>query len=137
MYYDAGLLDKAEAEYRRAIELDRIQPAAYAGLGHVYLSRNALGEAEKEFRRAIAACNANYPSYVSLGTVYYRQGRLKEAADMWVEALRLYPDSIDALRNLAIFCAEQKDFDSARFYVERLRRLGVEPPGAFIDTIGY
>ncbi|MCM8761287.1 MAG: tetratricopeptide repeat protein, partial [Candidatus Omnitrophica bacterium] len=136
MYYEAGLLDKAEAEYQKAVKLERIQPASYAGLGHVFLARNELEKAEFEFRRAIAACDANYPSYVSLGTVYYRQGRLKEAAQMWIKAIKLKPDEVTALRNLAIFCAEQRDFKAAHFYVDRLRQLGVEPPAEFLKAIG-
>ena len=99
------------------------------------MAKGNLEAAEYEFRRAIASCDANYPSYVSLGTVYYRQGRLNDAARMWVMALTVYPESVDALRNMAIFCAEQRDFKAARFYVDRLRELGVRPPERFLVMV--
>ncbi len=34
IYYDEGSIDKAEREYRKVIELDRVSSPAYAGLGY-------------------------------------------------------------------------------------------------------
>jgi hypothetical protein len=55
---------------------------------------------------------------------------------MWLEALRYEPSDKDALRNLAIFCAEQKDYREARFYTDRMRAYGMEVPREFLKTIG-
>ncbi len=135
-FFDAGLLDRAEQEYTAVIAIDRVSSPAYAGLGHVYMARGRLKAAELQFKKAIAAYRANYPAYVSLGVVYYRQGRHAEAAAMWLEALRYDPGNKDALRNMAILCAEEKDYKAARFYVTRLRQAGAEPPPEFLKTIG-
>jgi tetratricopeptide (TPR) repeat protein len=141
-YYEKGLPDKAEQEYLQVIKLDRVSPqyknassAAYAGLGHIYMAKNMLEKADTQFSKAIAAYPANYPVYVSLGTLYYKQGRLKEAAAMWVEALKYEPKDTDALRNLAILCAEQKDNKAARFYAERLLEAGARVPPDFLVKI--
>jgi len=142
IYYDGGSFDRAEQEYLLVLQLDRASPqyrnassAAYAGLGHVYMAKNMMEKAEVQFRKAIASYPANYPVYVSLGTVYYRQGRLKEASAMWVEALKYEPADKDALRNMAILCAEQKDFKAALFYVDRLREAGVDIPADFLAKL--
>lgn len=135
-FFDAGMIDRAEEEYSAVAALDRVSSPAYAGLGHVYMARGMPDAAELQFKKAVAAYRANYPAYVSLGTLYYRRGELSKAAAMWLEALKYDPGNKDALRNMAILCAEQKDYKAARFYVDRMRIFGIEPPGEFVDKLG-
>ena len=136
MYSDKGMLDKAEREYLEAVKLDPTASPVYAGLGDLYMAKDMPKEAELNFKKALATCPLNYPCYIRLGSIYYKQGRFAEAAVMWVAALKIVPDSTDLLKNMAILCAEQKDYKAALFYVERLRKLGVEPPAEFLKKIG-
>ncbi len=135
IYFEEGLLDKAEQEYLQTIKIEHLASPAYAGLGNVYMAKNMPEMAEIQFRKAIAAYPANYLARVSLGTIYYKQGKLGAAAEMWVKALTYEPACKDALRNMAILCAEQKDFKSAGFYADRMREAGFDVPEDFLAKL--
>ena len=135
IYFEEGSLDKAEQEYVKAIKLERLASPAYAGLGHVYMAKNMPEMAQTQFRKAVAAYPGNYLACVSLGTLYYRQAKPGAAVEMWVNALKYDPANKDALRNMAILCAEQKDYAAARFYVERMREAGFDVPADFSATL--
>ncbi len=69
IFRDAGLLEKAEREYREALRLDQAHPRAHLRLGELYLSRGQVKEATASFQAALM-CNPDFPE---------AQARLEEA----------------------------------------------------------
>jgi tetratricopeptide (TPR) repeat protein len=144
LYYENGEISKSQADMNKArSEISEAMKLDYHSslighyyLGLIHLKKEELKEAVGEFEKAIALYPAFYGSYVALGTVYYKYGRPDDACRMWETAVALKSDCVDAIRNLAIYYSEKQDFVKSRLYVERLRRLGVEPPEEFMKTIG-
>ena len=77
-------LDRAEAHYRRAIELDGDNVEALYGLAVFYtFELGKLGEAEQLTRRVLALRARHEEGFFLLANILYRQGRLAEAAELY------------------------------------------------------
>ncbi|MBN2453751.1 MAG: tetratricopeptide repeat protein [Candidatus Omnitrophica bacterium] len=136
LYYRADRLDEAFSEISRGLELDhQFTRSGHYYLGFIYLKKGMSLDAEKEFRKTIALMPDNDWAYMALGVICYKSGRHKEAEKLWLKSFEINPSNFETLRNLAIFCAEQGDYRSARFYAERLEKLGAEPPEGFLKEI--
>jgi hypothetical protein len=136
IYYRSGDLDGATRHLEEAVRLDPASRfGAYYYLGHVYMKQLASAEAEKQFRKAIALTPDYEWSYISLGILLYDTGREEEAERIWRRCLEVNPENAEALKNLAIYCAQKKDFRSARDYADRLKAIGIEPPDRFLKEI--
>lgn len=134
-YYQNGLWDEAEEEYKKAIKLEPTLPMAHLKLGLVYLDKKMLDAAETEFKKEIACDPYAYYTYLCLGLIYYKEGKLSQAEGMWLKTLRADPENTDAMKNLAIFYYERKNIAKSIFYVEQLRRRGVNPPPEFLKAL--
>ncbi|MFH0855806.1 MAG: tetratricopeptide repeat protein [Candidatus Omnitrophota bacterium] len=116
MYYLEGSLDKAEPEYKKALELNALEPMAHNNLGLIYASRGELEAAEEEYKMELAV-NPDYDDVrFNLGILYYNQGKPEEAEKLWKETIAINPDYADAYRNLAAFYYSQGDFAQADYF---------------------
>ena len=130
------MLDKAEYEYNKSIELDSSTPKAHLKLGLLYMDKKMYEEAEKEFKKEIIVYPLSDDAYLCLGVISYNHGRPKEAEELWKKTLRFNPDNIGAIKNLAIYYNDKKDANSVIFYVQELKRRGVTPPQEFLNSLG-
>ena len=79
----AGALDRAEASYRRALELDAKSAAAEAGLGRVLAREGKLADAAPHYRQA-AALDPKYRSLLlELAGAYEKAHQPAEAAAIY------------------------------------------------------
>jgi tetratricopeptide (TPR) repeat protein len=91
-YFRAGQYERAEAAFRRDIELEPDVADTYEQLGILYSRMQRDDEAEKEYREALAR-NAKMPeSYLGLAKIYQNQQKFEQALKMIDAALRLAPD---------------------------------------------
>lgn len=80
MAYDqAGQIEEAITEYRKAIELSDVYPQTHHNLGLAYLKSGALEAGEQELLKAIAMDEGFSPSYQYLLELYQYQQRLEDA----------------------------------------------------------
>lgn len=87
-----GLWDKAEADFRKALELFPDQPSVLNYLGYSYVEQKKnLDEALDMIQRAVAS--RPFDGYIrdSLGWVFYRLGRYDEAVEEMERAVELMP----------------------------------------------
>ncbi|MFH0771624.1 MAG: tetratricopeptide repeat protein [Candidatus Omnitrophota bacterium] len=92
MYYLDGLMDKAETEYKKSLQLNPMEPMVHNNLGLIYAKRGKLNEAEAEYKKEITI-NPEYDDvYFNLGLLYYGQGKTKEAERLWRKTLQINPD---------------------------------------------
>lgn len=91
-YERSGRWDEAEADFRRALELEPDQPLVlnYLGYSLVELGRN-LAEAEDMIRRAVRQRPDDGYITDSLAWVLYRLGRFEEAVEPMERAVSLVP----------------------------------------------
>ena len=108
-----GSYEKAVAEYRRAVELEPTDDAAYGGLGYAYEQLNEPGDAEKTFKQAIAARPNYWATYNWLGTFYKRHGHFEDAVSMFSQVISLAPDSFTGYYNLGAVRILQGKYEEA------------------------
>jgi len=92
LHVERGELDKAEAEYKRALELapGTVQPVV--NLADLYRARGDEKRTEELLRGALKTHAASAPLHHALGLAYARQKRQKETLAELAEAVRLAPD---------------------------------------------
>ncbi|HBA36619.1 TPA: hypothetical protein DCZ15_01960 [Candidatus Falkowbacteria bacterium] len=89
MYYFENDLERAEEQYRQALELNPSERMAHNNLGIIYLGKEDFVRAEEEFLAELQ----NNPGYdkalFNLGDLYYNQNRSIEAARFWRAGLQI------------------------------------------------
>jgi len=88
---EAGDLETARREYRRAVELQGDNSAAHYNLGRIAAQRGEDAEAIGHFERALELQPDYRDAHFNLGTTLARLGRLGEAAEHFAEAHRIDP----------------------------------------------
>jgi serine/threonine protein kinase/predicted Zn-dependent protease len=98
---NAGLYEEAEAEYKRAIDLDPTNGDADRRLGHVYESTHRLDEALAVLKKAVQLVPNDFKAYQDLGNYYAQYGGDEpEAVRQFEKCVQLAPDEPDAHRVL-------------------------------------
>jgi protein O-GlcNAc transferase len=109
----AGQHKKAEAAYRAVIAVEPRNRMAHNNLGQVMLDLGAFAEAEKCFRTAIDILDTDPGVHVNLGVALLRQRRHAEAIVACEGALKIDPNFMGALNNLAGLLKDLGRFDEA------------------------
>ena len=74
-----GDLARAEAGYRRFLEIEPRNVEVLANLGVVYAAQGRYDDAIAAYRKALAISHLNAPVRMNLGLAYYKAGRCAEA----------------------------------------------------------
>jgi Tfp pilus assembly protein PilF len=80
-YLGSGKLEKAEGEFRKAIEEDPANPKAHFGLGYALFRQNELDEAMAAYRQGIDIDPDDPDSHYYLGLIYNEKNMQKEARE--------------------------------------------------------
>jgi len=123
-----GMLDQAEAAYRRATDIDARAAGAWNGLGSVYLLRGDHREAERAFRRTAEIDPDNLPVQANLGMAIFFQGRLDDARAVFEASLAVRPDEPGAMNGMGAIAVERDDLDAAESWFSRV--LAQDPDNA-------
>lgn len=138
VYRMKGDLDRAIAEYDRAIAADARFAAAYAGRGRVFLAQKRIDKALIEFDRALAQDTRSADAHAGRGLALLAKGRAAEANVDFERALEINPGDVTALfgRGLSFFASGQPEraigalddaiergFQSAEIFTVRGRTL--------------
>lgn len=126
-YKQAGRLNDAMLQYRRAIALDERCDKAYLGLGVIYLEHGKLPEAEQHFRKALPLDPADVQAKNNLGLVYLKQGNAAEAVKILEAAAVANPTQPYVFSNLGLAYLEKGDLPGA---FRNLRRALQLDPGS-------
>lgn len=96
-YSQAHQYDKAEENYKKAIELNPTDAALHNGLGNVYANTNKIPDAQAEFQKSAELDPAGAAkAYFNLGATLYNTGKMDEAADAFKKATEKDPTYADA-----------------------------------------
>ncbi|NJB67583.1 DNA-binding NarL/FixJ family response regulator [Desulfobaculum xiamenense] len=119
-FYERGCMrlarrdwDGAIVDFRRAVTLDRLYAEAYEGLGKAWAGKGNEKEARKYMRLAAAA--------------YSRMGRYSEARTVFVETLKVNPESENPFLDLGFAMVRRGDWTGAgRAYAQAMELCGSE-----------
>ena len=112
-YKAKGDLDKASAEYKRALELAPEYSEAHNNLGNLLKDQKKFAEAILHFESSIKIFPDNPNTHNNLGTVYAMKGDVNKAAVYFAKAVRIQPTYFDARQNLGIAYMQQGRLDAA------------------------
>jgi len=128
---NSGLYELAEAEFRRAIELDPKGSDWYRRLGQVFEHNNRVEDALASYRKAIELEPNYYRNHQALGTFYYDQGNYSDAVKQFETTVALAPGE-----PMAHFALGDAYYNAGRYSeAERELRLSLqlgETPNALI-----
>ncbi|MEN8374392.1 MAG: DUF4388 domain-containing protein [Gemmatimonadota bacterium] len=130
-FYSTGMLEEAEAEFRRVLEIRPKDSAARSYLARIALQRGRPRDAVQRLKAVLEEQGPQHGAFVSLA---YGLRMLERAADALLvldEAESLAPDSEIVSLHRAAILAERGDWGGAgEHLVEYRRRLGDRPPSA-------
>lgn len=101
MYYQQGILDKAQAIFEGLVEIDPSSAAAHSALGALFTRTERFDDALRHLDRAVELDPAQIAPYVNRAEIFIKQGRAKEAVSNLEQAIALDPREKDPAANRA------------------------------------
>jgi tetratricopeptide (TPR) repeat protein len=105
-----GRLDLAEEEYKKAIQLNPSNSAAYLNYGTVRIEQGRLSDAAALFETALVLPDRHKDLasiYFNYGGVFYEEGKFADAETLWKKTIDTAPGFYEAYRNLAFLYEQQ------------------------------
>ncbi len=124
-------MDRAEAAYRRAIELDPKLACAYTNLGNIRYHAGSADDARALYEKALELEPDQPEAHYNLGFLTYEEGDPLAAIPQFERAIELDPDFGDAHFNLGMALEETGRRRQARQHFAAY--LSLEPNGPWSD----
>ena len=135
IYFRAGKFADSAAEYQTLIGKNPKVAELYVRLGEAKLNGNDINGAIDAFKKGRQAEPNNYLPVLELALLYNRSGRDDEARRTYEEVIKMQPDNVEALNNLAYLKADSGvDLDQALAYAQRAQQKRPNDPNV-IDTL--
>lgn len=123
-YFDQGLLEQAEGEFREAMRLDPGCAAATLGLGRVYRIREAWDQAETYLRQYADSLPSDPDGLIELALLLLDTGRASESSEYALEAAEISSTNGEAWLLAGRAALAASDTSSAVFSLGRSLELG-------------
>lgn len=121
---ELGNNTEAEEYAREAIDLGLNTYSSFNQLGATLAAQNKFKESIEEFDKAIALNRGDAQLWVNKGSSHFYIGEYEKALECFKEALRINPDFIPALKNLAsYYYKEEKEYVLAQELLEKVTKL--------------
>lgn len=136
VFLEQGKYNEAIKQFEEVLRLDPSYPEAIRNLRIALNRQNQVNKGKK-----VSQLKSDYPdALLKMGTAMARQGKYNEAVKYFNELLRLKPDSIEALNNLAWMLASTEDIrvrnpTDAVKYAERACELTLYKNPSLLDTL--
>jgi signal peptidase I len=123
-YYNLGDCNAAEADYLKALELDKENFKALKNLGLMYFSIGRLKDAEKTLLEALEIRPDDPDVMNNLGLVYLDEKNLQKAEEFFRNASGKYPEHLESAFNLGKVLELSGKIDGAYcHYSEMLKKF--------------
>ncbi|HEV8525591.1 MAG TPA: tetratricopeptide repeat protein [Terriglobales bacterium] len=129
VYTGTGKYEEAVAEFRRALQSDPTDDAAYRGLAFAYEQVGRVADAEQTYRRAISVRPQYWAGYSWLGRFLFQRARYEEAAEMFKQVTALAPDSYRGYYNLGGIRIAQGRYEEAIAVLQKSVAIRPSPSG--------
>ncbi|GAC1634395.1 MAG: hypothetical protein NVS9B14_10420 [Candidatus Acidiferrum sp.] len=126
-------LAKAEAAYRKAVELDPSELSHQRGLGQTLLAEEKYPEALKVYQRLSDLMPDDSDVYLRIAQIYREMHQLEKAEETLTKARQFAPGSLDVMYNEAmIYQAQGRNEDAIRVLSEAV--TGVKNQSSVLPT---
>jgi tetratricopeptide (TPR) repeat protein len=130
-------LPQAEAEFKKAIEIDNKELASFLNLAEVYYAAGKVDHAIAEYEAALKKNPKLIMARVMLGIIHEQRKDLAVAQRQYEEALKINPEFAPAANNLAWVMVERgENLDVALSHAEMAREKNPNDP-YIADTLGW
>ena len=130
-------LPKAEAAYRRLLEVNPNDLDAYNRLGAIYVSQKRLDEARRAFEDMARYEKTPVVAETLIGTILVQQNRTTEARKHFERALQLDPRAAVAANNLAWDYANNGGNLDAALQLAQTAKAQLPENASVTDTLGW
>ena len=128
---------KAEAAFKKAMEINDVLPAPYLNLAGLYLRTQRIDQAAKEYETALIKSPKLLSAQMMLGVIAEHKKDFPNAMNRYEEALKINPKFAPAANNLAWLMMEQgRNSDVALSYAHTAREQSPQDPN-IADTLGW
>ncbi|HEX4593086.1 MAG TPA: tetratricopeptide repeat protein [Bryobacteraceae bacterium] len=135
IYFRAAKYAESSVQYQMLIDKNPKVTDLYVRLGESKENNHDVNGAVEAFKKAREIDPANYLPLLELALLYNRAGRDEEARTAYEEVIKLQPDNVEALNNLAYLKADQGiDLDQALAYAQRAQQKRPNDPNV-VDTL--
>jgi tetratricopeptide (TPR) repeat protein len=135
IYFRAGKFADSSSQYQMLIDKNPKISELYVRMGEAKENGNDPNGAIEAFKKAKEIDPSNYLPVLELALLYNRSGRDEEARKTYEEVIKLQPDNVEALNNLAYIKADNGvDLDQALAYAQRAQQKRPNDPNV-IDTL--
>lgn len=134
IYRDTGRYQEAIEYLEKARNLDQDDVDAAMALASVYARNKEEQLAEKLYQETIAHAPENWIGYNGYGYFLMHQGRYDDAIANYKKVLKLIPDNLLALNNIAVNYMYKDEFNEAAQSLANAARI--EPSGSIFGNTG-
>jgi tetratricopeptide (TPR) repeat protein len=127
-YQEAGDIENAQIEFRKAIAADPTYAVAWNNLGMLAVLAGDLTEADSLFRMAIENDPGYEAAHYNLGSVRWDRGDLKGAEESFRFALEADSSLVGGYNNLGVLLLEDGRFEEARDVLAKGLTIAPEAP---------
>jgi tetratricopeptide (TPR) repeat protein len=106
-------LGKAEAAYRKAVDLDPAEPSHQRGLGQTLLAEDKYSEALAVYRKLEELTPDDADVFLRIAQIYRELHQMDKAEENLVKARQYAPGSLEVMYNEAMLYQAQGRFDDA------------------------
>jgi len=125
-----GKLEAASEAYAAAIALDPHSAPAHYNLGNAHLARRRLSAAIDSYQSAVELDESFLQAWIAYGNALVELGDAERAETCYRRALRLKPNDLHTLSNLAWGFFGQKKYPEAAHYFAQILKLDPSYPYA-------
>lgn len=122
-FFAAGALDSARACYKQILTLDTCNARALHALGVLAYQQHNIEEALLYLTGVLEKYPDYLDAYKSLGKIQYGLGRLLAAKCSFCMALKIEPESVTVLCELASVCREMQAYEQSEEYLQKALQL--------------
>jgi len=137
LYRQMKKYSDAERLFKRVIELRPEVELGYKNLATVYQAQKQLDNLIKVFEQGVAAIPESGAFYMQLGILNTIAGDTTKAIDAYQSVLKLFPDNLLAVNNLAALLVESEDRKHIEQASTLVPALKDSEYSAFLDTYGW
>jgi cellulose synthase operon protein C len=127
----------AEAELKKAVELDNKNSDALMKLGRVQALEGQAGQAIATYEQSLKTNPRDFRFYILIGELYEYQKDWDHAKDYYQKALGLQPDNALASNNLAYVMLQQGGNVDVALSMAQTARRGMPDSPNVADTLGW
>lgn len=116
--------EKAKDSFRKVLELDPENDAAYYYLSNISLASNDIVSGEMLLQKAIGIDSTNYWYQSLMARICLSTKRAKEAIDIYEKLIGQYPKKTEIYYNLANLYVAEEDIDKSREVLDKIEKIG-------------